>query len=410
MYFDIYFESVLAELCSNPTKSKLLSCHVYAQYTGIDGQNGLYYHDGTGNYINSNLEARDNSYRYSGGDYEVTNTAITAGYKRVYSAANVENNGVINFYCDGNKSYVGANCSTNYYTTAYNETTHYDTLEDALTQAVNDGYLVDNNIKNFVCFGSDAETCSNGDLYRIIGVFDGEVKLIKWDYMPGGWIGDPNPVCQIDYGPVGDYYKGNYSKVNSCYWDNVTSGTNNWEDSGLRGYLNWPILEIDFSGKWADMISTYDWQIGGNVQENIRYSNAQEAFNYEIGEFGFNQIYNGKMGLMYVSDYYYAANPTFWSYPGFSNNAHPDLNGNYGSVYDYRAAANDNWIYMGLYEFTMTRLSDDNVSVYVIYDSGSMHTTLSYGTYDAFRPVFYLNSDVEYISGSGTQSDPFRIA
>ena len=64
---------------------------------------------------------------------------------------------------------------------------------------------------------------------------------------------------------------------------------------------------------------------------------------------------------------------------------------------------------MGLYEFTMTRLSEDNVSIYVIYDSGSMHTTLSYGTYDAFRPVFYLNSNVTYVSGTGTQSDPFRI-
>lgn len=25
------------------------------------------------------------------------------------------------------------------------------------------------------------------------------------------------------------------------------------------------------------------------------------------------------------------------------------------------------------------------------------------------RPVFYLNSDVEYVSGTGTQSDPIRI-
>ena len=226
--------------------------------------------------------------------------------------------------------------------------------------------------------------------------------------MPGGGVGEPFSVCHKDYGFVGDYYKGNYSKVNSCYWDSEISGTNDWEDSGLNDYLIWPIL-ASFSEKWADMISNYDWQIGGNIQEHIRYSNAQIAFNHEIGEVGFNQIYNGKMGLIYVSDYYYAANPIFWSYPGFTNFAHPDLNGNYGSEYDYRAAVNDNWIYMGLYEFTMTRLSEDNVSIYVIYDSGSMHTTLSYGTYDAFRPVFYLNSNVTYVSGTGTQSDPFRI-
>ena len=35
------------------------------------------------------------------------------------------------------------------------------------------------NPNNYVCFGSDEETCSNDDLYRIIGVFNGKVKLIK---------------------------------------------------------------------------------------------------------------------------------------------------------------------------------------------------------------------------------------
>ena len=32
---------------------------------------------------------------------------------------------------------------------------------------------------NYVCFGSDAATCPEDNLYRMIGVFDGQVKLIK---------------------------------------------------------------------------------------------------------------------------------------------------------------------------------------------------------------------------------------
>ena len=35
-------------------------------YTGVDGENGLYYHDGVGSYTNADQEAGDNSYRYSG--------------------------------------------------------------------------------------------------------------------------------------------------------------------------------------------------------------------------------------------------------------------------------------------------------------------------------------------------------
>ena len=28
---------------------------------------------------------------------------------------------------------------------------------------------------------------------------------------------------------------------------------------------------------------------------------------------------------------------------------------------------------------------------------------------EGIRPAFYLNSDVEYLSGSGTESDPIRL-
>lgn len=38
-----------------------------------DGVNGLYYHDGEGNYTNANLEIGDNSYRYAGADASVNN-------------------------------------------------------------------------------------------------------------------------------------------------------------------------------------------------------------------------------------------------------------------------------------------------------------------------------------------------
>lgn len=41
------------------------------------------------------------------------------------------------------------------------------------------------NPNNFVCFGPGATTngtCPNDNLYRIIGIFDEEAKLIKYDY------------------------------------------------------------------------------------------------------------------------------------------------------------------------------------------------------------------------------------
>ena len=38
------------------------------------------------------------------------------------------------------------------------------------------------NPNNYVCFGSNESTCPTDNLYRIIGVFGNNVKLIKYDY------------------------------------------------------------------------------------------------------------------------------------------------------------------------------------------------------------------------------------
>lgn len=55
--------STLADLC---TGLSLSNCVTEVMYTGIDGENGLYYHDGQGTYTNVSEEAGDNSYRFSG--------------------------------------------------------------------------------------------------------------------------------------------------------------------------------------------------------------------------------------------------------------------------------------------------------------------------------------------------------
>ena len=55
-----------------------LSEYIKGLYT-IDGENNLYYHDGQGNYTNSNLEAGDFSYRYSGSSESVNNYICFGG-------------------------------------------------------------------------------------------------------------------------------------------------------------------------------------------------------------------------------------------------------------------------------------------------------------------------------------------
>ncbi len=388
------------------TLANYITNYVYTE----DGENGLYYHDGTGSYTNADQEAGDYSYRYSGGDYQVTEKAISEGITRVYSASATETDGVINFYCNGEKQFVSyyycnLNSDDYYYTLAYNEIAHYNTLEDALAQAVNDGYLTADNIKNFVCFGSDADICPRENLYRIIGVFDGQIKLIKYDYADTTMLGENGEFST--YNNVNNY-SGLVYNSGQYYWffRNNTNGvdsTNDWESSNLNK-INLNINFINYLGnKWSSLISTSSWQTGGNTLSNIRDKTAKNVYNNEIVSPTVNVNYSAKIGLIYVSDYMYAVYPTGWMNLGYDSNTF--ANG-------YNANKGENWMYMGLYDWCITRPIDFISSAFIISAFGYVYTNYVYNfnNGDNVRPVFYLNSDVQIYEGhSGTASDPYRI-
>ena len=60
--------------------SQTLAEYVMSQYTGVQGENAMYYHDST--LANG---ASDNSYRYAGADYVLTDKAKNAGYESILS-------------------------------------------------------------------------------------------------------------------------------------------------------------------------------------------------------------------------------------------------------------------------------------------------------------------------------------
>ena len=316
-------KSFNAKLMIQKEKMTLLANYVISQYTGTQGENGIYYH-------NSSLEngAGDNSYRYAGADPN-----------------------------------------------------------------------------NFVCFGSDASPCPTDNLYRIIGVINGKVKLIKYDYANSNLLGTDGDYYDSTT-PDKEYYKGKLSLVHDYFWNyNATNKeTNTWSTSLLnKTNLNTNFI-TNIGSAWASKISTTIWKVGGNTYAKIAELPMNEAYQNEI----VNPVstdttdgkteYNAKIGLMYVSDYGYAASSTYWSYPGYNDDA----------TKDYRVATTSNWIYMGLQEFTISRGANQTNLVFSISFDGSVLGNGVSG-HAGVRPVFNLESSVAYVSGSGTQSDPIRI-
>ena len=98
---------------------------------------------------------------------------------------------------------------------------------------------------------------------------------------------------------------------------------------------------------------------------------------------------------MYVSDYGFAASPSAWT-------------SNVGS-YDSSSITGNNWMYMGLVEWTISRDSSQTDRAYRVNNSGYVYSYGVYSSGPAVRPCFYVTSNVTYVGGTGTKSNPIRI-
>ena len=213
------------------------------------------------------------------------------------------------------------------------------------------------NPNNYVCFGSDAATCPNDNLYRIIGVFDNEVKLIK----------------STSYG--------------SYAWDSNNSNT--WSSSTIRSTLNTTYYN-SLSANWQNKIATHTWKVGGMASSTT--NTAKQFYDVEVGSSSSSTPDSMKIGLMYVSDYGFAASPDYWT----------------TALKEYNSAKSTNWL-AGLIEWTISPYLSRSTYVFNLDSSGLLTSYNANRGYSA-RPVFYLNSNITYVSGDGTESNPYRIS
>ena len=119
------------------------------------------------------------------------------------------------------------------------------------------------NPNNYVCFGSDAAICPEDNLYRIIGIFDNQIKLIK-----------KTSASYYLLGSDGAYWGQTYN----FEWNNDTN-TNTWSESDLNT-VNLNVNYLNNIGiTWSNKIAEHTWKIGGIKSSDL--SNTQTAYNYE---------------------------------------------------------------------------------------------------------------------------------
>ena len=220
-------------------------------------------------------------------------------------------------------------------------------------------------VNNYICVGSDAETCPEDNLYRIVGVFG--------DNNHG--VTEQQLVKVIKNTSYGEYA-----------WD--TASSNIWANATLNSTLNTKFKTEKISG-FEDKIVEVSWRVSGN---DTNYTTAKSFYTKKITNATIK--YTAKVGLIYVSDYGFATTTDYWT----------------TNLDSYNSAANQkDWLYLGTTEWTLTPSSYSSNFAWYLTSDGFVDNFTNVTISREARPSFYLNSDVNYVSGTGTSTDPIRI-
>ena len=269
---------------------------------------------------------------------------------------------------------------------------------------------------NYICLDMEGQsTCPDKHLYRIIGsiyeekentnrikvikatpLTDGTTKGFSWDYTSSG-----------SYSNIwATITSGNYSNsltsgsqlmklLNSGAWWNGTSGS---YYNGSTTATNVNFTNYKLSDKAKSYITTSRYYLGGYNTSTVKTT---AMYNYERGTLRYKTdkplYWDGMVGLMYPSDYGYAAGNTC-------------VNGT--KLYDYDGGCmNKDWLYISnTYQWLMSPNSGNSNIVFFVFSDGYVRYD-GYSVDDArsARPVFYLNSSTSITDGTGTSSDPYIV-
>ncbi len=222
------------------------------------------------------------------------------------------------------------------------------------------------NPNNWVCFGTENETCDEEHLYRIIGIIDGKTKIIKNSF---------------------------YST--SKAWDKTggTNGLNNWDrPADLKTELNGTSFyeNSDYIDEVSrSYIANGTWYTGGILSP------------YTLGTFEDAERSSsavGYIGLMSVTDFGYASNDT-----GCERTT--DL-----YIY-YNACMNNNYLVndSSTYQWTIIPNYSLASSVWSVNCDGNVQGYLA-ASPNSVRPSLFLKLEVKITSGKGTEQEPYRLS
>ena len=366
-------------------------------------------------------------------DYELkvpTSISIETLCKNDYLECPIKNpkdnsnlNGYVNV--DDNKVYV------------YSDTRDYITIKDYIIDLYNDeslrtsnGLKKDNTVDtNIRYYGSDPNNyvSFNNELWRIIGVFGNNVKLVRseslgslsWDSSDSS-INKGNGINQWGESTDvnGNTYLGANLQVylNKMYYGGDTTVT--CYDGSNNTTTTCPTNTLDRTAKL--LIDKHTWSLGAiemSIEDTISFYNAERGTangkTCTSGTYCNDSVirttkWTGYVALPYITDWAYASSESACEtniQTKDSSNLFVCKNNNWMQRSDWTwylspgvQSANANYVW--------TVSGNGNVANYIMF--GAMSKFAYYGSNVA--PSIYLKSSVLMKGGSGTSSDPYKLA
>ena len=254
------------------------------------------------------------------------------------------------------------------------------------------------NPNNYICLDKGtSSTCPDRSLYRIIGsiyeentkknlikvikatpITDGTTKYFSWDYTSSGSYKNNWPTSTLmTLLNSGAWWSNN----SGSYYNNSTTATTvNFTDKGLTETAQ-------------KMVNESLYYLGGYNTSSIKTT---AMYGYERGKttYSGNALsWTGKVGLMYPTDYGYAA----------GNSCATGTN-----LVDYDSSCKSkDWLYNSSnWQWLMSPYSVNSNVAWGVYSTGNVYNDYNVDDTGLVSPVFYLTSDVNITGGTGTSSDP----
>ncbi len=274
----------------------------------------------------------------------------------------------------------------------------------------------------------------DGDIWRIIGVMkevdDGtgnkedRVKLIRassignysWDTSDSNTNGGRgvNEWSQADLMKLLNPGYENVSVGGSLYWNNQSGTCYNATNNGTTS-CNFTSTGIN--DKLKNLISDAVWNTGASTTSSqIASKWYTEELGNRTGKICTSGTYctdtlertttwNGKVGLMYPSDYGYATSG------GSTTDRATCLNIDLYNWKSYSDCKNNDWLFKMTWQWTISPYATSSLAYGTFYTNPGGSVFFSYASAtSAVLPVVYLTTSVVVQSGDGTSSNPFILS